>query len=88
MIEDMQHIQVLDALGKEIVSLAFDYNVRANGVTDKATLIALRVEQNEALCELLAKHRRALDFMAGKPVKPVAHTAEAVLIGVVGGLAP
>lgn len=87
MIEDAQHVTVLTAMAEEILRNCVRYNELANGVTDKATLLELRTQQNEELVVLLGWHRRALDHMAGKPVVPVAHEATAVLVGVGGGSA-
>ena len=87
MIEDLQHVTVLNAMAEEILRVCVRYNEQANGVTDKATLLDIRTRQNDELADLLGWHRRALDHMAGKPVEPIAHEATAVLVGVVGGTA-
>lgn len=86
MIEDMTHLRVLDALSRELLALIYEYNSKANGERDKATLVALQLEQNARFVELLRQQRRALQHMAGLPVEPEHHEATAVLVGV-GGLA-
>lgn len=85
MIEDAKHLQVLDGLAKEIENLVVHYNSRANGVTDKAALIELRLTQNEDLTTLLSEHRRVLKFMRGDKIEPKVHFAEAVVNGSGGG---
>lgn len=85
MIEDAKHLQVLDGLAKEIENLVVHYNVRANGVTDKAALIELRLVQNEDLTTLLAEQLRVLKFMRGDPIEPKVHFAEAIINGSSGG---
>jgi hypothetical protein len=83
--EDLTHMQFFSDVERELTAVIVDYNRKASGVTDKAKLIALRTEQADLLIELLKKHRRAMDFMQGKPVEPVMHFGEAVLLPV-GGL--
>jgi hypothetical protein len=85
MIEDVTHIPVLDSLARELQQCLVDYNSRANGITDKATLLALRLEQNDALVEITRKQRRHLKFMSGEKIEPETHVIEATIIGL-GGL--
>jgi hypothetical protein len=83
-IEDATHLQVLDSLARELQQNLVDYNARANGGSDKATLLALRLEQNAALKEILRKQERHLRFMAGEKIEPEHHHVEAVLVGISG----
>ncbi len=85
MIEDMTHLGVLDALARELQDNLSHYNHRANGKTDKATLIALRIEQIADLREILRKQERHLRFMNGEKIEPETHIVEAVITGI-GGL--
>jgi hypothetical protein len=85
MVEDKQYLGVIDAIGMELHAILVDYNQRANGITDKSALIALRLEQFNALEESVKKNRRVLKFLNGEQVEPVAHSGEAVLVGVFGG---
>lgn len=82
MIEDMKHLQVLRDLNNEIQALLNEYNARESGITDKGMLVALRLEQSEALTSLLAQQRRALMFMRGDEVQAEMHFGESVLTGV------
>lgn len=56
-------------------------------MTDKDALLRLRREQNSVMAEVLKKHARAMAYMAGEPYEPVAHAAEAILVGVGAGSA-
>jgi hypothetical protein len=85
MVTDMQHLDVMHSIDQELQSIIVRYNQMAHGLTDKKELIALRCQQLDELQESLNKNRRILKFLAGEKVEPVAHSAEAVLIGV-GGL--
>lgn len=80
----MTHMQFFTDVERELTAAIVDYNRKVSGVTDKATLIALRIEQADYLIELLKKHRRTMDFMQGKPVEPVTHFGEAILLPVGG----
>jgi hypothetical protein len=84
-IEDMKHMEVLDAFGRELQAMLVDYNARANGKTDKAEVCELRLEQNAALLELLTQQRRAIEHMLGKPIDPQTHFGEAIVTGAFGG---
>lgn len=85
MIEDMTHLGVLDSLAKELQQNLIDYNARANGQTDKSTLLALRLEQIATLREILRKQERHIRFMNGEKIEPETHYVEAVVYGS-GGL--
>ena len=85
MIDDMTHLGVLDSLARELQANLNDYNGRANGQTDKATLLALRLEQITVLREILRKQERHLRFMNGEKIEPENHLVEAVIAGT-GGL--
>lgn len=87
MIEDMTHLQILDALQREIFDLLANFNARASGQTDKGYLVELRLEQNQNIVELLRQQNRALRHMIGEAVPPEAHEANAVLLGIGGGTA-
>jgi hypothetical protein len=80
-IEDMTHLEVLKSLAWELQDCLIYYNARANGQTDKATLLALRLEQNAVLKEILKKQERHLRFMNGEKIEPEIHQVEAVLTG-------
>jgi len=83
----MTHLGVLDSLAREIQQNLVDYNAQANGKTDKAELLRIRLEQNDALKELLRKQRRALALMAGEKIEPEMHFGEAIITGQ-GGMGP
>jgi hypothetical protein len=80
MVEDQRYLAVLDHIAQELQSAIVEFNRKANGVTDRDTLISLRMEQNELLTALLKKHRRAMEFMQGKTVEPEMHFGEGVLL--------
>lgn len=82
--DDLSHMQFFHDVERDLTEAIVLFNRRANGETDKQKLLALRIEQNDILMELLRKHRRAFDFMQGKPVEPVVHFGEAVLLPVGG----
>jgi len=84
-IEDKQYLQLFDDIAKQLEAAVVEFNQRANGITDRDQLLALRREQNEVLAEAVARHRRAMDYLEGKPVKPQVQFAEAVLLGVGAG---
>lgn len=54
-------------------------------MTDKGELIHIARQSNDLFISALSRQRRTLKFMAGEPYEPVAHEAEAVLVGVLGG---
>ena len=85
MIEDMTHLGVIESLARELQDNLNSYNRRANGETDKATLLALRLEQIASLREVLRKQERHLRFMNGEKIEPEIHVVEAVVTGL-GGL--
>ncbi len=81
MIEDMTHLALFDDYQKEIFDTLSHFRARASGVTDKATLLALYIEQNEALKEVLRKQHRAFRWMRGEKVEPEHHLVYAQLVG-------
>jgi hypothetical protein len=85
--EDMSHMKFFQEVEQELTAVIVGYNRKTFGITDMDKLIALRTEQAELLMDLIKKHRRTMDYMQGKPVEPVTHFGEAVLLPV-GGLAP
>jgi hypothetical protein len=85
MIVDMTHLGVLDALARELQDNLLHYNSRCSGIEDKRELLALRLQQNDDLTEILRKQRRHLRFMNGEKIEPETHVVEAVLTGF-GGL--
>jgi hypothetical protein len=62
------------------------FRVYGDVISDEGLFKANR-ERNDALLELCRKHKRALDFMEGKPIEPELHFADAVLVGTIGGAA-
>lgn len=82
--QDMTHLPVLDGLAKEIQANLIEYNIKANAMTDKHQLVALRLEQNKALKELLHHQQRALRCMIGEKVDPEVQFGEVVVVGVGG----
>lgn len=84
-IEDKQYLQLFNDIANQLEAAVIVFNQRANGITDRAELLALRREQNEVLAEAVARHKRAMDYMEGKPVEPQTHFADAVLVATVGG---
>lgn len=83
----MTHLEVLKALASELQDNLIHYNRLANGQTDKASALQLRLEQNAALREILRKQERHLRFMNGEPIEPETHYVEAVIVGL-GGVDP
>lgn len=80
------HLAFFRDLAQELESIVISYNTMAFGLMGKDELLKLRLEQNDRMMEMLKKHRRTMDYMQGKPVEPMAHSAEAVLLPV-GGMA-
>jgi hypothetical protein len=80
-IENMRHLETLDALAREVQDLIVKYNSRCSGITAKNELCALRLEQNVAMTELLAKQKRALEFMLDGMVQPQMQFGEAIIDG-------
>jgi hypothetical protein len=86
-IENATHLTVLDEMTKELEANFVGFNRQAEKVKSREELIELRMQQNEALTEIVHRHRRTMLFMQGKPYEPQAHSAETVLLpvgGVVG----
>lgn len=84
-VTDMTHMAVFDEHMRELQQCINEFNARASGKTDRAELCEIRLEQINALTDVLHKHKRTLDFMAGKPYEPEMHFGEAVVTGVFGG---
>jgi hypothetical protein len=84
MIEDMTHLAVMESLAKELMECLLDYNRKTSGITDKTTLIAMRLEQSDVLTEILRKQRRHLRFMNGEKIEPEIHYAECTIVGIGG----
>ena len=85
MIEDMRHLEIFHAHAQELLACIVEWNEKVNGVTDKAELCKIRLAQIAAMREVLHKQKRSIDFMAGNPIEPEVHFAEAVLVGTMGG---
>lgn len=85
MIEDMQHLAIIDSMANEIYRQLNWYNEQANGLVEKKALLELRLKQNIELTEILRQQRRALNYHLGNPIEPEIHYAEGVLIGVGAG---
>lgn len=83
--EDLKYLDTLADIERELQEIISIYNLRSLGLVGKATLVRLRLEQNMVLAEAVARHNRVLRYFAGEPVEPVAHSAEAILVGVMGG---
>jgi hypothetical protein len=81
---DMKHLAVLDAHARELQQLINEYNAEASGVTDKAALCDIRLEQIGKLTELLRMHKRTVDYLAGNPYQPEVQLGEAIVQGVMG----
>jgi hypothetical protein len=80
MVEDATYLAIFHEIAQELEANIIEYNKQTSGVTGKDQLIALRMEQQSILMELLKKHRRAMDHMQGKPVEPETHFGEAILL--------
>ena len=81
MIGDMKHLAWFDAMANELQQHLSHYNKQANGITDKKTLLELRLKQNVELTEILRQQRRHLEYHLGMPVVPEVHYAECVMVG-------
>jgi hypothetical protein len=85
MIEDKKYMTLLETIGKELETAAVNFNQSFNGMDDRDQVLALLVAHNDLLAEMAHRHRRAIDFVAGREVKPEVQFASGVLIGVGGG---
>lgn len=83
--EDMKYLDTLADIDRELWEIVNSYNARLLGVVGRDNLVGLRMEQNEVLMQAIKKHRRTLMYLLGMPVEPVAHSVEAILVGVMGG---
>ncbi len=84
-VEDKRQITILHEIAMELENNIVQFNRQANGLTDAAKLIELRLRQNEVLTEIVQRHKRHLDFMQGKPVDPQMHFGEVILLPSFGG---
>ena len=82
--DDMSYIETLTDMICELEAIVTQYRTRSIGIVGKANLVNIALEQNIILTEALKRHARVLRFHLGEPVAPVAHSAEAVLIGTMG----
>ncbi len=80
--DDMRYLDTLDDMDRELQQTIIDYNNRRIGMVGRANLLNAWIEENEVLAAIISKHRRVLKFLNGESVEPIAHSAEAVLIGV------
>ena len=85
MIEDMRHLAVISALADELQEALTRYNRLSNGISDKDTLLRLRLEQNDLLAEIVRKQRRHLRYMNGEQIEPEIHSANCDIFVVVEG---
>ena len=83
--DDMKYLDTLIDNGRELQSILTEYDLRMVGMVGKANLIGLQLERINVLLEVLKKQERVLRFLLGEPVEPMAHSAEAILVGVMGG---
>jgi hypothetical protein len=88
MIHDATHLQVLFDMAQEVQVLISHFNARESGLQDRVQLCDLRIQRNRELIMKLEDQIRALDWMAGRPIEPVAHEATAVLVGIGEVLTP
>lgn len=86
--EDKRYLEVLGEIGVELDRNIVEYNRRMNGSSDmpKEEAVAIRLAQNDALADMIKKHRRHLLYIIGEPVEPEVQFGESVLFPV-GGLA-
>jgi hypothetical protein len=84
--EDKRYLTQFHDMAVELERNVVEFNQRASGLTDRQKLMELHAERCEILAEIVKRHKRALDFMAGKPVEPEQHFGEAVLLPVFGGI--
>jgi hypothetical protein len=50
-------------------------------MNEKAALLALKLEQNELLAEIVRKQRRHLRFMNGEKIEPEVHHVQCTMTG-------
>src|SRR5262245_52632915 len=79
------HVEIIAALMAEIRANLSQYDLAATEILSRADMLALRLEQNQRLADLLHQHRRALRFMNGDPVEAEVQFGEAIVIGTMGG---
>jgi len=74
---------VIDKYGSEIQSLMIEFGSKCAGMDEKQ-LLQLQRAHNKAMTDLLVRHKRELDYLAGEKIEPVVHHGEVVLTGVGG----
>jgi hypothetical protein len=87
MTDDEKHRQMLETFDRHTMAISTilrDYQQQAQGKSG-AELLAIRTEENDALAESIRQQRRWIDHLAGRPVKPEVHFADAVIVGRLGG---
>jgi len=82
MIEDLQHLTLIDSMMRQLQDLLIAHNRAAEGITEKKALLELRHAQNLEFTEVLRQQRRGIDYHLGKPITPEVHHVEAHLVGV------
>ena len=85
MIEDKKHMALLEAIASDLATAVVKFNQQFNGEDDRDKVLALLEQQNDILAEMAHRHRRAIDFVAGRDVKPEVQSLESVLVGVGAG---
>jgi len=83
----MEYLHAIDQMDEEVVRLVTNHKNMSAGIVGKANVLQRRLDANAALMEAIKKHDRVLRYMLGQKIEPVAHPAEAVLVGVFGGAA-
>lgn len=83
----LEYLHQIDLMDEEVVRLVTNHKNTSVGILGKTNILQRRWEANQVLLEAIKKHDRVLRYMMGQEVEPVAHTGEAVLIGVFGGAA-
>jgi hypothetical protein len=77
-------ISSIEEMDQEIERIISDSRNRLVGLVAMDNIVGIRRETNSLLMEAIKKHDRHLRHLLGEPIEPVAHTAEAVLVGVFG----
>ncbi len=71
-------------LMEEIFSTLESYDNQVRHMQNNDLILALRREENQVLSDMLARHKRELDYLAGE-LKPMAHEGSAIIRPVVSG---
>jgi hypothetical protein len=79
--EDKRYLTLFDEIARELEVAIVGFNRQANGISDRNELLKIRREQNAVLAEAVARHKRAMDYLKGKPIEPQMHFGESVLLG-------